>query len=306
MTDRSRPVPWPFQFVLLSAIWGASFLFIKEALPDLAANDVAFVRLAIGAIVLWIALGLRREAPPRGWKTWGHLFVVGAIGNAIPFSLLAFAVTHISSVLTGIWNATTPLMTMVVAMAVLPDERPTPRRLAGLLGGFFGVVVVLGPWRHLGGGELAGQLMVFGAATCYGIAFPYTRRYLAGRPESGISLSTGQLSCAALQCGVFTIWVGASPTGLSATAALSLLALGALGTGLAYILNYALLRQASATTASTVTYLVPLWATLLGVLVLSEPLTWNEPVGALIVLGSVAASQGLLGAARRRRAPAAV
>lgn len=299
------PVPWPLQFVLLSAIWGASFLFIKEALHAVAPVDVAFGRLAFGALVLGVTLALRREAPPLGARAWGHLFVVGLVGNAAPFTLLAYGETHISSVLTGIWNATTPLMTMLVATAVLPQERPTGRRVAGLLGGFAGVIVVLGPWRHLGGGQLIGQLMVFGAATCYGVAFPYTRRFLAGRPESGIALSFGQLACAALQTGVVTIFVGPSPSGFTATSLLSLAALGALGTGLAYILNYAIVRQAGATTASTVTYLVPLWATALGVLVLSEPLTWNEPVGAAVVLGSVAASQGVL-RIRPRRAPAAV
>ncbi|HEY2638185.1 MAG TPA: DMT family transporter [Solirubrobacteraceae bacterium] len=299
-----RLAPWQVQFVFLSSIWGASFLFIKEAIRVFAPVDVALIRVAVGALVLALVLAVRREAPPRGRRTWADLLFVGTVGNAAPFTLLAFGETHISSVLTGIWNATTPLMTMLVAMAVLPDERPTPRRLAGLAGGFAGVLVVLGPWRHLGGGQLAGSLMCLGAAACYGVAFPYTRRFLAGRPESGIALSMGQLTCATAVLAVVTIFVGGAPGALTARSVLSLAALGALGTGLAYILNYAVVRQAGATTASTVTYLVPIWATLLGVIVLSEPLTWNEPVGAAIVLGSVAASQGLIGPRlRAARAP---
>jgi drug/metabolite transporter (DMT)-like permease len=307
MTDRPTAAarPWRLQFVVLSSIWGASFLFIKEALHALAPVDVALFRVALGAAVLAAVLAVRREAPPRDRRVWGHLAVVAAVGNAAPFALLAYGETHISSVLTGIWNATTPLMTMLFATLVLPDERPTARRVAGLLGGFAGVVVVLGPWRHLGGGQLAGSVMCLGAAVCYGIAFPYTRRFLAGRHESGVALAGGQLTCAALELAVVTIFVGGAPGAVTVRAGLSLLALGALGTGLAYILNYAVVRRAGATTASTVTYLVPVWATLLGVLVLSEPLSWNEPVGAAVVLASVAASQRTL---RRRRAvrPAAV
>ncbi len=279
-------------------IWGASFLFIKEALHTFAPIDVALVRVALGAVVLFAALAARREAPPRDPRTWAHLWVVALVGNAAPFALLAYGETHISSVLTGIWNATTPLMTMLVAMAVLPDERPTPRRVAGLLGGFAGVLLVLGPWHGVGGGALAGQLMCLGAAACYGLAFPYTRRYLAGRSESGVALSAGQLACASAQLAIATIFIGGSPHAASPKALASIAALGALGTGLAYILNYAVVRQAGATTASTVTYLVPVFSTLLGVVVLGEALSWNEPVGAVVVLGSVAASQGLL----RRRA----
>jgi drug/metabolite transporter (DMT)-like permease len=295
-----RPAPWQLQFLLLSSIWGASFLFIKEAVADLAPVDVALGRIGLGALVLAATLAVRREAPPRDAGLWRHLAIVAVFANAAPFTLLAYGETHISSVLTGIWNATTPLWTMLVAMLALPDERPTPRRVAGLLGGFAGVLVVLGPWRHVGGGALVGQLLCLGAALCYGVAFPYTRRFLAGRPESGLTLSAGQLTCATLEVGVVAIFLGGGSHGVSARAAASLLALGVLGSGVAYILNYAVVRQAGATTASTVTYVVPLFSTALGVVVLGEPLTWNEPVGGLIVLGSVAAAQGLLAPGRRR------
>jgi drug/metabolite transporter (DMT)-like permease len=130
--------------------------------------------------------------------------------------------------------------------------------------------------------------MCLGAATCYGFAFPYTRRFLAGRPESGTALSAGQLLCATAQLAVLTVFVGGAPRGLGLDAAGSLLALGALGTGLAYILNYAIVRAAGATTAATVTYLVPVVSTALGVIVLGEGVTWNEPLGAAIALSAVA------------------
>jgi drug/metabolite transporter (DMT)-like permease len=198
-------------------------------------------------------------------------------------------------VLAGIWNATTPLLVLVVATFMLPEERPTGRRVAGLIAGFGGVLVVLGPWRSVGGGELAGQLMCLGAAACYGIAFPYTRRFVAGRPDSGMALSAGQLVWSSIQLGVVTALIGSAPSHLSLDPVLAMLALGVLGTGFAYILNYAIVRLAGATTASTVTYLVPIVSTALGILVLGERLSWNQPVGAAVVLASVAFSEGLLG-----------
>ena len=305
MRARRPAPPWQLQFAVLTFVWGASFLFIKVAVDDLAPVDVAFVRVALGAVALGAALALGGRGLPRGRVVWGHLAIVALIGNCLPFALIAYSETHISSVLAGIWNATTPLLTMMVATVALPDERPTPRRVAGLLAGFVGVVVVLGPWREIGGGPLAGQLMSLAAAACYGVTFCYMRRFLAERQESGTALSAGQLLCATAQLAIVTIFVGGAPKALPADVVLSMLGLGVLGTGVAYILNYAVVRQAGATTASTVTYVVPVVSTLLGVIVLGEGLTWNEPVGAVIVLSSVAASQGLLPVRRRRIASSA-
>jgi drug/metabolite transporter (DMT)-like permease len=301
---RERPAPWQLQFALLTSVWGASFLFIKVADRDLAPIDVALARVALGSATLVVALGLGGGRLPRGRLAWRHLAIVALIGNATPFTLFAYGETRISSVLAGLWNATTPLLVLLVATFMLPQERPTGRRVVGLLAGFAGVVMVLGPWRGLGGSELLGQLMCLGAATCYGVAFPYTRRFLAGRPESGTALSAGQLLCATVVLAVVTVFVGGAPRDVGVDAAASLLALGALGTGLAYILNYAIVRAAGATTAATVTYLVPVVSTALGVIVLGETVTWNEPVGAAIALAAVA-WQGLTGSPGSGRAPRA-
>jgi drug/metabolite transporter (DMT)-like permease len=295
VTGADHTPSWRPRFALLALIWGSSFLWIKVAVDYLAPVDVAFVLVTLGALLLFLVLALTRKPLPRGRSTWGHLFVIALFGNSIPFLLLAEGETRISSVLAGIWNATTPLLTLVVATFMLPDERPTPRRVLGLLGGFLGVLVVLGPWRSVGGSELTGQLLVLGAAACYGIAFPYTRRFVAGRPDSGVALSAGQLAWSAIQLGVVTIFVGGAPGELHADGVVAILALGLASTGLAYILNYAVVRLAGATTASTVTYLVPVVATALGIAVLGEQLEWNQPVGACVVLASVAWSSGLLG-----------
>jgi drug/metabolite transporter (DMT)-like permease len=304
VTASSANPSWRPRFALLALIWGSSFLSIKVAVGAFAPVDVAFGRVALGAVVLLVALGATRRRLPAGRQVWGHLFVIALFGNSIPFLLLAEGETRISSVLAGIWNATTPLLTLVVATFMLPDERPTPRRVAGLVAGFAGVLVVLGPWRSVGGGELTGQLMCLGAAACYGIAFPYTRRFVAGRPDSGMALSAGQLIWSSVQLGIATAFIGGAPGDVSLDPVLAMLALGVLGTGFAYILNYSVVRMAGATTASTVTYLVPLVSTALGIVVLAEQLEWNQPVGAALVLASVAFSEGLV-LGRRRRATAA-
>jgi drug/metabolite transporter (DMT)-like permease len=303
---RSRSQSWLPPFVALSAIWGSSFLFIKVADRAVPPVGVALVRVVVGAATLLCVLGVQRFSLPRGRRTWAHLAVVALIGNVLPFSLIAYGETQISSVLAGIWNATTPLLTLLVAMAILREERPTRSRTLGLAIGFVGVVCLLGPWSGLSGGGLLGSLACFGAAALYAIAFPYTRRYLTPLAVPAASLAAGQLVCASLELAVVTPLLDPHVGHVTPAVVGSLLALGALGTGIAYVLSYGLIQRAGATTASTVTYVIPVFATALGIIVLGESLQWNEPVGAAIVLLGVAISQGRLAglAGARRQATA--
>lgn len=283
--------------MLLALIWGASFMFIKVGLEGLSPLQVAFGRIALGAATLVALLRLAGERLPRERAVWAHLFVVALLFNSVPFSLFAFGETHVSSVVAGIWNAATPLMTLLVAIAALPDERPTPYRVAGLVVGFVGVAVVLGPWAGLGGPSLLGNLACLGGAACYGMAFGYFKRMVSDRPLSATSLSAAQLLCATVQMAVLMPFTGA-PGPLDAQVVLSMLGLGALGTGVAYILNYNVVRAAGATVASTVTYVVPIFAAIFGVGLLGEHLTWNEPLGAAVIVGGIVLSRRH---SRRRR-----
>jgi len=283
----SRSQPWLPAFIALSAIWGSSFLFIKVADRALAPATVALVRVAIGAATLLCVLTVRRLSLPRVPRVWAHLAVVALIGNALPFTLIAYGETHISSVLAGIWNAATPLLTLLVALVILREERPTRSRLLGLAIGFAGVVCLLG-------GALLGDLACLAAAALYAVAFPYTRRYLTPLGLPAPALAAGQLICASIELALLAPLLGGQVGRISPAVIGSLLALGALGTGVAYVLSYGLIERAGATTASTVTYLIPVFATVLGILVLGEQLQWNEPVGAVIVLLGVAISQDRL------------
>jgi drug/metabolite transporter (DMT)-like permease len=288
----SARAPWLERYVLLSAIWGTSFLFIKVADRQLAPLQVVLGRLALGAATVLVVLLMRRERLPSDKRTWGHLAFLAVVSNALPFSLIAYGETHISSVLAGLWNATTPLFTLLIALAFLPEERPTRRRVGGLLLGFLGVALVLGPWSGLGGTSLEGSLEVAGASACYGVSFVYMRRYVTAQSDARVSLVAGQLLCGTVIMAAAALLFTSAPAHLSAEPVLSVAALGALGTGVAYVLNYAIVDRAGATIASTVTYLIPLFATACGVAVLGEGLAWNEPVGALVVLAGVALSQG--------------
>jgi drug/metabolite transporter (DMT)-like permease len=226
---------------------------------------------------------------------WLHCAVLGAIFSVVPWTLFAFGEQHTSSIVAGLWNATTPLWVLVLTLGGVGDERATSASTTGLAMGFFGVALLLGPWRGLGGGQMIGHLACAGAAFCYGIGFHYTRRNLTGRPEGGIVLSACQLICATALLAPFLALVPA-PSGMRLEDAGSLLALGALSSGVAFAINYAIIRARGATVASTVTYVIPVFSTALGAAVLHEPLRWNQPVGTLILLAGIAISQGRLSA----------
>ena len=287
----SRPqVPWPARFALLALFWGSTFLFIKIGDEALAPIQVSLARLVIGTTTLLTILALRGERLPAGWRLWGQLAIAGLLLNVAPFTLFAYGERHVSSLLAGIWNATVPLFTLPIAIAWIADEHASARRLLGLAVGFAGVLVVLGAWRGLGGASLEGNLLCLGAAAAYGLGFPYTRRYLAHRPEGPLSLAAAQLICATVEIAVLALLFTHSPSGLAAKHVLSVLALGVFGTGLTFVLNYSLIRDVGATTTATVAYVMPIVSTLLGILALGEPLRWYEPVGAaVIIVGAILA-----------------
>jgi drug/metabolite transporter (DMT)-like permease len=290
---RVRPArsSWHLQYLTLALFWGLSFLFIKEGVRAFAPLQISLGRVAIGAAVLMMVLLVRRERLPRGRTTWPHLVVVAVINNVIPFSLFGYAEQRIPSALAGICNASAPLFGAVVAFALLPNERLSPRRAAGLATGFAGVFVALGAWTGLAGHDLRGALMALGGGLCYGIGFPYTRRFLTGTGNSSLSLATGQLLCSTAILAVMAPLLTAAPTQWPATSVICVVLLGALGTGIAYLLNYSIIAAAGATIATTVGYVMPLVSIVAGIALLGERLTWNEPVGAAVIVAGAALVQ---------------
>jgi drug/metabolite transporter (DMT)-like permease len=295
---------WRLQYLTLALIWGMSFLFIKEGVRAFAPLQITLGRVAIGAAVLIAVLLARRERLPRDSRTWAHLLVAAVLNNVIPFSLFGYAEQRIPSGLAGICNASAPLFAAVVGLAVLPDERLSRRRAAGLATGFAGVLMALGAWTGLTGHDLAGALMATGGGLCYGLGFPYTRRFLTRTGCSSLSLATGQLLCAAVILAVITPLLTSAPARLPATSFVSVALLGALGTGVAYVLNYGIISAVGATVATTVGYVMPLVSILAGLIILGERLTWNEPAGAAVIVAGAMLTQarpGTVQAARPRR-----
>jgi drug/metabolite transporter (DMT)-like permease len=292
-----RSAPWPVWFFALGLIWGCSFLFIKLGLQSLTPVGVAFGRLTIGAVTLLLVARATGTRLPRTRRTWGYLAVVALLFCSIPFTLFAWGETQVSSILAGIINACTPLAGLVVVLAAFPEERPTRERIVGLSIGFVGVLVVVGVWEGIGGGEIAGVLACVGAIACYGLAFPLTRRHLVNTGDGPISIATGQVLLGALF--LVPVAVGSTLLGSpivtgppSLATIVGMLALGALGSGIAYVLNTHIVAEAGGTVASSVTYVTPLVSVAAGALLLAEPLNWHEPVGGVIVLIGVAISQG--------------
>ncbi|MGW7489006.1 DMT family transporter [Streptomyces sp. NPDC054786] len=282
---------WRLRFALLALLWGLSFLFVKISGEAYAPLQVALGRVVFGALTLLGVLVYKRESLPKNLRLWLHLAVAAFLLNALPFTLFAYSEERITSALAGICNATTPLFTLLVAVSVLPGERPNRNRLAGMAIGFLGVLVVFGIWNGADVGDPLGAGMALGAALSMGAGWVYVRRFLTDSGHSSVALSAAQVTAGAVELAVVTPFLTSAPAHFPVVQTLSLIVLGALGTGVAFLIQYGLVRDAGATVASMVTYLVPVVSTAAGVVILGEVLKWHQPVGALVILAGAALAQ---------------
>jgi drug/metabolite transporter (DMT)-like permease len=296
-------VGWLPRFIALSAVWGASFALIKVGVDaGVPPVWVALWRCLFGALALFGICLVRRIRLPRDRATWAHAIVVAALLNAVPFTLMAFGEQLVSSVRAGVLNATTPLATLLFGLVLLPAERLTGRRLVGLALGLLGVLCLLEVWHGMGsggslggglsgGGEFGGGLACLGATLCYGAGFSYTRRWYASRDGSAAALSALQIGCATVELMLVAPFLAGPPSWPGPGAAAALVALGAVGTGWAYILNLRVIRVAGASVAAMVTYATPVWSTAIGALLLAEPVGWHILLGALLVAAGILAAR---------------
>jgi drug/metabolite transporter (DMT)-like permease len=279
-------------------LWGSGFLLIKIALEGMSPIQIVLGRLVAAAVVMLGVVAYRKEALPRQLTPWAHLTVMAIVSNIAPYFLFAWGEQHISSGLAGVLNATTPLFTLLLAIST-HTERLTVPRVIGLALGFLGVVVLAAPWHDGGvGSSLLGVGAALLASASYAASYVYARRFLTVRQLSPLVLSTGQMVAGAVLLGALAPGVALQPMTLTTSVVVSVLVLGVVGTGIAYVLNYRLIADEGATAASTVTYLLPIVAVLLGLVVLAEPVGWNLAVGTLVVLVGVALSEGRLGKKR--------
>ena len=283
---------WLPAYLALGLVWGCSFIFIKLGLEFLTPFGVAFVRCALGAIALLIVVKLKKISLPKDKSTWRKLWVVAMLLNVVPGILFAYAELHVTSVLAGIINATTPLATLIVMLIAFREEKLKAEQIYGLLLGGLGVMVVLGIWQGIGDNQLTGVIALLVAVTCYGVSFPYSKRNiipLGLKPEAA---ATTQLIMAAITLLPLYLYDGVSKDYYRAANIFAMLALGILGSGFAYIWNFSIIAAAGSSIASSVTYLTPVVAVFVGWLFLGEVIVWHEPVGALLVILGAAISQG--------------
>ena len=285
----------------LAALWGSSFMFIAIALRDLAPSTLILLRMGFGALTLAIYVAFTGK-PLAALRPYAlPLALLGAVNTAVPFFLIAWGQQYIDSGLASIFNASAPLFTALFALGYDRSQRATGARLAGILIGFSGVVLLVG--FELSGGERAvlGGLAVVAASACYGIGGLYAGRRFNGLPPSLVAL--GGLAWSTL----FVAPVGlaqASAPGWDAV--LAVLYLGVAATGVAYLLYFGLIVGAGASKAVLVTYLVPALALIYGAVFLDEEVTAVALGGLALVLAGVALGTGAVGRSRRaRRASAA-
>ena len=316
---RTPRLPWQVKFAALSLIWGSSFLLIKLGLAALQPVQIAWLRVLAGAgVLLGLLLASGQRLPGPG-RIWWHVSVSGFFLATFPFTLFAASEERIPSALAGIGNATTPLASVLFGALLLPAVRLPARTVGAVLVGLAGVVVIMQPWQLDGAPDPAGFAMALTAGASYGLGWTYVKRTMSGRDLGGLALPTAQLAAAAVQLTAVVLvwWAGSgldSPLSLRAAdlgaapevavwvslAAVGLL--GALGTGLAQMFQFDVVRAAGPTVATTVTYLIPVVAVCLGVLLLGERLAWPQLLGAAVVLTcAMVIGSGTVGSAARRR-----
>ena len=286
--------PWLGDFLLLAAIWGSSFLFMRIGAAELGALPTAALRVTIAALFLWPILRARGHAPLLR-QHWKPIFFVGVLNSGIPFALYSFAVMHITTGLSSILNATVPLFGAIVAWLWLGD-RPGLSRSLGLALGFAGVALLAGgealfKANDSGVAPLWAVLACLGATVCYALAASFTKKHVPSLPP--LVTATGSQMGASLALALPALWW--RPEHLPSLPAWgALLMLGIACTGVAYILYFKLIENTGPAKALTVTFMVPVFAILYGVLLLGETVTpWMLLCGGVVLLGT-ALSSGLI------------
>jgi len=280
--------------LILSVLWGGSFFFVGVAVKALPPFTIVALRVGLAAVVLNIVVRATGLRMPTDRRLWGAFFGMGLLNNMIPFCLIVWGQTHIASGLASIFNATTPLFTVIVAHAFTKDEKISGGRLGGILIGFIGVAVIIGldSLGGLGTNTMA-QFAVLGAALSYAFAGVYGRRFKS-MGVAPLVTATGQVTASTILLTPLALvvdqpWTLTMP-GVGVWSAIIGLAL--VSTALAYIIYFRILATAGATNLLLVTFLIPVSAILLGVFFLGEQLTGKDLAGMVLICFGLAAIDG--------------
>lgn len=301
---RLGPMDWGL-LVLLSLLWGGSFLCVGIAVQELPVLTIIALRVSLAALVLWGIALFSGHQLPRGRKTWQAFLALGLLNNVIPFGLIVFGQQTIGAGLAAILNATTPLWTVLIAALFLADERFSKQKLFGVLLGLVGVIVMVGPDSLAGiSRNLGAQLAVLGATLSYAFASVFGRRFAAAK-ISPLQTALGQVTASSfilvpLALMIDTPWASALP---SQATIFAILGLAVLSTAGGYLLFFNILERAGATNVSLVTLLIPPSAIAMGMLFLEETLQGIHFIGlALIILGLLSLQGRLFRLSRPKQA----
>jgi drug/metabolite transporter (DMT)-like permease len=301
-TVSAAPKNWITDFVLLAAIWGSSFLFMRISTVEFGPLPTAAVRVAIAALFLLPIVWLRGLLPELR-RNWKRIFLIGVLNSGVPFACFSFALLSITTGLSAILNATVPMFGALIAWLWLKD-RPNGSRILGLIVGFAGVAMLAwdkATFKPDASGIAPGWavLACLFACLCYGISASYAKRYLGGLPP--LVTAAGSQIGATLGLALPAAWLWpAKMPGMHAW--LALLAVGVVCTGLAYILFFRLIENAGPPRALSVTFLVPVFAVIYGALLLGEKVTPWMLVCAVVIVVGTALSTGLLKLGKKKPA----
>lgn len=288
MTSRqSALLPW-FLFFALSVMWGSSYLFIKLGVETLEPFQLITARLVLGAAILWlIVIVWARETLPRDPRTYGHLIVMAIINIIIPFALITWAEQSVDSALAAIINGAVPLVVVLPAAMLLPDEPITLNRLVGLPIGFIGVVLLVIKDLNVGGSNALGAIALLGSTVAYAIGNVYARRNI--RHLRPMVPALFQVTFAVVLSVALMLVLEGPPSvaAFTPTAILSVVWLGVFGSSLAYLAYFRLLHEWGATRTALLAYLLPIVGIILGVAVRNEQIDIRAILGTALILTGI-------------------
>jgi drug/metabolite transporter (DMT)-like permease len=288
MGRNTNAVIWAL-FITLGLLWGSSYLWIKIGLETLPPLSLIAGRLLLASGFLWTVVLVARDRLPRAPRQYGHLLVMAGVNIVLPFILIAVGEQSIDSALASILNATVPLFVIVLAPLVLPDERITVTRVAGLAIGFAGVVLLVAPdLVNVSDADLTGELLLLGSSLCYATGNVYAKRNVSGLGPRVPALF--QVFFATLVIVPLALLVDRPLTDVhpSMDALVAIVWLGILGSGVAYLCYFTILASWGATRTALVSYVLPVVGIALGAIVLGDPVTGNRVAGTVLVIVGIA------------------
>jgi drug/metabolite transporter (DMT)-like permease len=296
MIDTARNTPAPRNWVVLlflSFVWGGAFMTMAVALEQYGPFTVAAGRIGIGALALLIVVSVIRPADLaiNDPKALCFILLLGILNFALPFSLLAWGIQRVPSAFAGITMGSSPIFVLLLAYIFVPDEQIGPRRIAGVILGFMGLLVLILPEVVAGqapGGSVVAKIACVTASLCYSIGAILIRR---APPMPPMAFTAGMLTAGTIVLAPIAFLLEGLPEITNERATWALVYAGILPTGLAFLLRVVLIRSPGPIFMSLVAYIVPLWAILLGVILLNEALSPSTYVGAAIILSGVGLTQ---------------